>query len=136
MPVAGPEPQVSTQNIEETRRQIQRLFEEVARLSELDLAPADYFGEFLKRVLTALAAPAGAVWLRTPQGNLQLQYQINLQQVGLDRDEDGRESHNELLRQALQKGQPALLAPHSSVGQPEGGKGPTAGNPTDFVILL
>src|SRR5690242_16497349 len=38
----GPEQQVSAQNIEETRRQIQRLFEEVARLSELDLLPADY----------------------------------------------------------------------------------------------
>ena len=61
MPVATPESQVTTQNIEETRRQIQRLFEEVARLSELDLLPADYFGEFLKRVLSALAAPAGAV---------------------------------------------------------------------------
>src|SRR5438270_13696572 len=127
MPVAGPEPQVSTQNIEETRRQIQRLFEEVARLSELDLAPADYFGEFLQRVLTALAAPAGAVWLRTPQGNLQLQYQINMREVQFDGQQGGRESHDELLRQAASKGQPALLAPNSSLGQPEGGKGPAAG---------
>ena len=49
--------------------QINRLFEEVARLSEMDLPPSDYYGEFLKRVLMALAAPAGAVWGRTAQGN-------------------------------------------------------------------
>jgi hypothetical protein len=122
--------------LEQARRQINRLAEEIARLSEMDLAPADYYGEFLQRVLTALAAPAGAIWLRTQQGNLQLQYQINMRQVGLDKDQAGRESHDELLRQAMMKGQPGLLAPHSGLGQPEGGKGPAAGNPTDFVVLL
>src|SRR5262249_47910123 len=129
----GPEP---NDLLEQARRQINRLAEEIARLSEMELAPADYYGEFLQRVLTALAAPAGSVWLRTPQGNLQLQYQINMREVQFDAQQGGRESHDELLRQAAQKGQPGLLAPNSSLGQPEGGKGPAAGNPTRFVILL
>jgi hypothetical protein len=133
--VAGPEPQVSVQNIEETRRQIQRLFEEVARLSELDLAPADYFGEFLKRVLTALAAPAGAVWMRTPQGNLQLQYQVNLQNLGLNRSEEAQQAHQELLRLAFQQPRPLHLPPQSFAGQPEDGRVPP-GNPTDAILLL
>ncbi len=131
----GPEPN-DVNLLEQARRQINRLAEEIAKLSEMDLAPADYYGEFLQRVLTALAAPAGAIWLRTQQGNLQLQYQINMRQVGLDRDQEGRAGHDELLRQALQKGQPALLAPHSGLGQAEGSKGPAASNPTDFVTLL
>jgi len=66
----GPDPQVSLQLIEETRRKINRLFEEVARLSDQELAPTDYYGEVLKRVLDALQAPAGAVWVRTAQGNV------------------------------------------------------------------
>jgi hypothetical protein len=135
MPVANPESQVSPQNIEETRRQIQRLFEEVARLSELDLAPADYFGEFLKRVLTALAAPAGAVWMRTPQGNLQLQFQINLQNLGLHRSEEAQQAHQELLRLAFQQPRPLHLPPQSFAGQPEGGHA-APGNPTDCLLLL
>jgi hypothetical protein len=130
-----PEQQVSAQNIEETRRQIQRLFEEVARLSELDLAPADYFGEFLKRVLTALAAPAGAVWMRTPQGNLQLQYQVNLQNLGLNRSEEAQQAHQELLRLAFQQPRPLHLPPQSFAGQPEGGR-VAPGNPTDCLLLL
>jgi hypothetical protein len=122
-------------NIEETRRQIQRLFEEVARLSELDLLPADYFGEFLKRVLTALAAPAGAVWMRTPQGNLQLQFQVNLQNLGLNRTDETQQAHQELLRLAFQQPRALHLPPQSFAGQSEPGR-IAPGNPTDCLLLL
>ena len=116
-------------------RQIQRLFEEVARLSELDLLPADYFGEFLKRVLQALAAPAGAVWMRTPQGNLQLQYQVNLRTLGLDAARRRQQAHQELLRLAFQQPRPLHLPPQSFAGQPENGQA-APGNPTDCLLLL
>jgi hypothetical protein len=121
--------------IEETREQINHLVEEVARLSEKDLPAATFYAEFLKGVLTALAAAAGAVWVRTPQGNLQLQYQINMHQAGLERDEAGRQSHDELLREVIQQGRPRHAAPHSGAGTGPDGK-PAAGNPTDYAILL
>ena len=70
---AGPDPHVDPNQLEQARRQISRLAEEIAHLSEMDMAPAEYYGEFLQRLLQAIAAPAGAVWIRTPQGNLQLQ---------------------------------------------------------------
>jgi hypothetical protein len=38
----------------------------------------------LQRVYFAVQGFAAAVWLRTPQGNLQLQTQINVREVGLD----------------------------------------------------
>jgi len=126
---------VDQSQVEQARRQINRLAEEIAQLSEAELSPPEYYGEFLQRLLTALAAPAGAVWLRTPQGNLQLQYQINMRQVGLDRGESTRLMHDELLRQAAMKAQPGLFPPHSSLGEPEG-NAVAPGNPTDHVILL
>jgi hypothetical protein len=122
------------QLLEETRRQINRLFEEVARLSESDVPPSEFYGEFLKKVLQGLAAPAGAVWVRTPQGHLQLQHQINLREVGLEH-ESNRQSHDELLRQAFQQARPMDVAPHSFAA-PSQGSGVAAGNPTDFHILL
>lgn len=131
----GPNPQIDINLIEQTRRQINRLVEEVAKLSEQDLAPAEYYGEFLQRVLSAVAAPAGAVWVRTSQGHLQLQYQVNMRQVGLDQSEEARQTHGELLRQAAQMARPALVPPRSGTGQAEEGK-PAPGNPTDYVILL
>ncbi len=133
---AGPDPQVDQSQIEQARRQITRLAEEIAHLSEMELAPAEYYGEFLQRLLQALAAPAGAVWLRTPQGNLQLQYQINMRQVGLDRSDNGRQMHDELLRQAAMKGQPLHVPPQSGAGNGEAGKPAAAGNPTDHAILI
>jgi hypothetical protein len=127
-------PQVSAHQIEETRKQINRLFDEIGQLSEMDLQPGDYFGEFLKRVLQGLAAPAGAVWVRTPQGHLQLQHQINLRQIGLDQ-EGVRQSHDELLRQAFQHARPLHLPPHSSSGPASTGAA-APGNATDLDVLL
>lgn len=133
--MSAQDPPVDVGQIEQARRQINRLAEEIAQLSEAELSPPEYYGEYLQRLLTALAAPAGAVWLRTPQGNLQLQYQINMRQVGLDRAENSRQMHDELLRQAAMKAQPGLFPPHSGAGTNEAGAAP-AGNPTDYVVLL
>lgn len=130
-----PDPQVDPRTIEQTRQHINRLREEVARLSESDIQPAQYYGEFLMRVLSALAAPAGAVWARTPHGNLQLAYQIQMQQVGLDQAESSRQAHDELLRQAVQEGRPMYLPPHSSAPKNDG-PGSEAGNPTNYLLLL
>ena len=131
----GPDPQIDLSQIEQARRQINRLAEEIAQLSEMELSPPEYYGEFLQRLMTAIAAPAGAVWVKTPQGNLQIQYQINMRQVGLDKAENTRSQHDELLRQVTTKAQPGIVPPNSSTGQSEDGK-VVAGNPTDYVILF
>jgi hypothetical protein len=116
-------------------RQIDQAFEEVAKLSGSAVPPSDFFQAFLAKVLAGIGAPAGAVWLRTPQGFLQLQCQANIDQVGLDNQPNGRQSHNELLRQAFQSVRPMLLEPMSSTGVMEG-QGLPAGNPTNMVTLL
>jgi len=126
----GPEQQSSTNLIEQARQRVNRLVEEIANLSEQQLSPAEYYGEFLQRILTALNAPAGAVWVLTPQGNLQVQYQIKMREVGLDRTQNSRQMHDELLRQAHMRAAPCFFPPQSSSGE----KGP--GNPTDHFILL
>jgi hypothetical protein len=115
---------------EQARQRVNRLAEEIANLSEQDLSPAEYYGEFLQRILAILEAPAGAVWVRNPQGHLLVQYQINMRQVGLDRTEGSRAMHDELIRQSATKAAPGIFPPQSGSGD----KGP--GNPTDLFILL
>jgi hypothetical protein len=132
---AGPDPQVDRNLIEQTRKQVNRLFEEVGRLTELDIKPAEFYAEFLGRVLTGLMAPAGAVWAITAQGNLQLQHQINLRQIGLDGGDKGRQAHDELLRQAMRTARPMMFPPHSGTGNPEGGAA-AAGNLSDYLLLV
>jgi hypothetical protein len=116
-------------------RQIKRLVEEIIGLSEQCPPPEDYYREFLKRVLLALEPAAGAVWIRNPQGNFLLQYQMNIQQVGLDASEESRRSHDELIRAAASKAERVIVPPHGSSGE-AGDDAPASGNPTDYVILI
>jgi len=129
-----PENPVDPRLLEQKRREINRLVEEVARLSESTLNPPEYFAEFLQRLLTAIAAPAGAVWGRTDQGHLQLLYQINYREVGLHEIEHAQPCHDELLRQTAQQGKPRLVPPQS--GGEINGDTPVAANLTPYVILL
>ena len=121
--------------IEQARRQVNQITEEIAALSESDMQPAQFYSEFLQRVYFAVQGFAAAVWIRTPQGNLQLQCQINLREVGLDQTPDGKPMHDELLRQSALQAKGGIIRPHFSHNfgpSPE----QVAGNPTDYVILL
>lgn len=123
------------QDLEQERRRIAQRLEEIAKLSESNVPPGAFYGELLKRLLESLAAPAGAIWGRTAQGNLQLQFQINIKEVGLDQNEDAQKMHAELLRQAVAQPRAFHLPPQSGSGAKEDGK-PQAGNPTNFVLLI
>src|SRR5579884_1028412 len=127
-----------SQQIESRRlaaqQQVDLLIKKLAQLADQDLAPADFYGPFLQNVLQTLAAPAGVVWERSAQGNLMLQYHVNLQLAGLE-DEERRRTHDDLLRRALTQGRPMHVLPHSRAGAGENGE-VGGGNPTDYLLLL
>lgn len=129
---AGPDPRT----IEQERRKLSQRLDEVARLAESGAPPNTFYGEMLQRLLESLAAVAGSVWVRTAQGNLQQQFQINLQQVGLDGSNDeARQAHAALLSVAFTNGQPMNLPPRSTMGPGEEGR-PAPGNPTPCLLLI
>lgn len=125
-------------------RQIEEAFEAASQLAGSNLAPADFYQQFLNRTLTAIEAPAGAVWLRTPQGFLQIACQINLEKVGLESKRGGRQCHNEVLRQVFTAAppRPMMLEPNGRFAPnqgppaaPEQGAVPAA-NLTDYFALF
>ena len=128
------------QLIEQTKQQIRSLVAEIARLSKTEVAPEEFYGEFLSRVVSALAAVGGAVWALNPEGQLALQYQINLQEAQLRQDETVQAQHARLLYKALGSSEGMLVPPHSGPGQSEAidqfeGETPAA-NPTAFLLVL
>jgi hypothetical protein len=125
---------VDTNQIEQAKRQLNMLEQEIARISEADITPAEYYAKFLELLLQALMAPAGAIWIRTPQGNLVLQCQASIREVGIDRTPEDRQMHDELLRQAALQNKPAIVPPSTS--RTLEGDGTVVGNPTAYVILL
>jgi len=121
------------QLIEQTKQQIRSLVSEIAKLSKEDVAPEEFYGQFLNRVVSALAAAGGAVWTVNDEGRLVLQYQINLQQTKLRENEEGQAQHSRLLYKVLAGGEGILVPPHSSTGEDED---QPIGNPTDFLLVL
>ncbi len=118
--------------------QIDAAFVEASRLAGSTLAPTDFYEKFLNKALEAIDAPAGAVWLRTPQGFLQVACQLNLEKVGLDAKRGGRQCHNEVLRQVFQAQplRPVMIEPQGQVsGLAEPGPVP-ARNLTDYFTLF
>lgn len=128
------EQEIDPQTVSDTRREIGKLVVEVEEIANQNIPPGEFFAEFLRRVNTALAARASAIWLKTPNGHLQLQYQINLQAVGLDQDDFVKQSHYEVLRRAMGQSKPMLIAPNSGPGIESEGINPP--NPMPFLLVL
>src|SRR5579871_4616811 len=87
--------------VEETRRQINALVEEIAGLARQNLAPGQFYEQFLNRLVSALAAIGGVVWTAGDNNQLALQYQMNLQQTGLLESQEKQQQHSRLLYKVL-----------------------------------
>ncbi|MHC4181289.1 MAG: hemolysin D, partial [Planctomycetota bacterium] len=118
--------------IEETKKQIRGLVQEIAQLAKKELSPQDFYGEFLSRVVSALAAIGGAVWTVEDQGRMALQHQINLQETKLRDSQEDQVQHGRLLQKVLTSGEGMLVPPRSGAGDDDA----EAANPTDFLLVL
>ncbi len=119
------EPVPSDENLKKVRERVMQLAREIEQMSGQDLAPPLFFQEFLVRVVTAIGARAGAVWLVDESNRLGLMAQVNLEQTGL-RERPGALAMNEkLIVDVLQTGEARTLT--------HGGE---AQLPTEHVLVL
>ena len=121
--------------IEETRRQINSLVEEIAGLARQNLAPGQFYEQFLNRLVSALAAIGGVVWTAGENNQLALQYQMNLQHTGLLESESKQQQHSRLLYKVLNNpdvvaGNGLIIPPHSGFGEEE------AANATGCLLVF
>ncbi len=126
-----PEETIDPGLLEQTKTQIRKLVAEIAELAESDIQPNDFYGEFLNRVVAAVAASGGALWLLDGRGGIKLQQQLEFRLTGLL---DGRvrtQPHDALLGCMMQASQATIIPPGAAV---EGV--PNAGNPTGYALIL
>ncbi len=118
--------------IDKTRIQIRNLVSEIAELAKSGCETAEFFEGFLIRTTSALASEGGAVWLdETGNGQLALQYHVNLDQTCLAKDSVSQLRHSLLLNRLRDSGEPSLVPANS--GAP-GDDQP--GNPTDKLLIV
>lgn len=118
--------------LEQTKQQIRALVNEIAQVSRSDVSPDVFQAEFLTRVVRALGAIGGAMWMTDGSGRLSLGYQVNLKEAKLHEDEEANKVHSYLLYNTLRGNETDLMVPPHS-----GGEGANdGGNPTDFLVIM
>jgi len=122
---------VNQQTIEETKQQIRLLVNEIATLTKSGMTAEEFFPEFLQRVITALAAVGGAVWLMDEDQRPRLKYQINVGQSLLEDDSSDAVQHNRLIQRVARSGQSLIVPPYSGTAD-----GEQEGNPTRYLLVL
>lgn len=122
---------VNQQTVEETKAQIRALVNEIAALAKSGATADEFYPELLSRVITALAAAGGAVWLLDEDRQLKLQYQINAEPSLLQDDSDDANRHQRLIRRVAGAGQSLLVPPYSGTTD-----GDAEGNPTRYLLVL
>jgi GAF domain-containing protein len=116
--------------IGENKHQIRTLVDEIVQLAEAGLTAQQFYRGFLPRVVTASAAHGGAIWTLDSHGQLQRQFQINLQTTQLRENDAAQLKHARTLQHVVTNGAPLLVPPDSCLDDPE------SGNPTDFLLVL
>ncbi len=129
------QPPIDPRLIEQTRQHIRQLVAEIHELAGSDIPPQQFYGEFLQRVVSAVAAVGGAIWIReAPQHPPRLHHQVNFLMSGLLDEAAGASGHTPLLLGAFQNAAARLVPPHSGAG---GGADKGAGaNSSDFALLI
>ena len=95
---------VNQQTVEETKAQIRGLVNEIASLAKSGSPAEEFYPELLTRIITALAAAGGAVWLLDEDRQLKLQYQINAEPSILADDTDDATRHRRSDQSSGQRG--------------------------------
>jgi len=106
--------------VEQAKQQIRLRVREIVELAKSGVPPADFYDALLTRLVAALAAVGGAVWIIEEDG-LDLVCQINFHKIGLHLGGDKFAQHARLLQRVLFGGGDAMLIePHWWIGDTSG----------------
>ena len=121
------------QAIEEARQQIRALVDEIETLSRNNLAEADFFRGLLDRVIEAMGAVAGLVWLIGEQGRVEPVCHAGMQATGLTDEKESQEAHGRLVQTLIGNPTGLLVPPRAGLAGPDGK--PAADNPSDLLVV-
>ncbi len=119
------EPVPTDENLRKVRERVMQLAREIEQMSGQNIPPQVFFQEFLTRVVTAVGARAGAVWMIEDSGRLGIAAQVNLDQTGLRERPGAIQLNEKLLVDVLQTGEARTI-----------NHGGEARLPTEHILVL
>jgi multidrug efflux pump subunit AcrA (membrane-fusion protein) len=115
--------------VAEMKHEIRTLVQEIAQLAATCRESDEFYAAFLPRVVSAMGADGGAVWVVGEAGQLALAYHSNVPQTHIQSNEH-RSQHVALLQQVIAARQAVVVPPRSGAG------GGEAGNPSEQLLVL
>ena len=107
--------------------QVEALLDEISQASRSDVSPVEFNSLLLDRLMRATAAVGGAIWTQVG-GKWVLEYQINLDRLEIQSDQDDHRRHVGLLASIAAAKDVQLIPPQAGDD--------VAGNPTQFLLIL
>ncbi|MDA0920434.1 MAG: HlyD family efflux transporter periplasmic adaptor subunit [Planctomycetota bacterium] len=102
---------MSNSSVQEVRDKIIQLAREIEEHSRSKMPPREFFNEFLKRVVGAVGARAGVVWLRNDANRLELLHEIGLANTGFHENPNAMSANQQFLTEVLSNGQACTYHP-------------------------
>lgn len=117
----------STAELNRARERVLALARQIEDLSHPDTDENTYFPEFLKRLLSAVGAPAGVVWLKGANGSVNPRTEQGLAMTGYRENPQADQVNAGLLTEVFQTGQSSMYG---------GGERADKPTPTNHLYVL
>jgi multidrug efflux pump subunit AcrA (membrane-fusion protein) len=103
-----------TTTVEKVRERVLLLAREIESLSRSEAPPEEFFPQFLDRLVRALGADAGVIWMLEEGQRLGLKAEIGLDATGFRENPNAAQQNHSLLVDAMATGQAAVYVPGES----------------------
>ena len=121
--------------IERARSQIRALVAEIEQLARNDLAEAEFFRGLLERVLVAMEAVAGLVWIVGEGGRVEPVCHAGVEHTGIAATPETQAAHGALVQALVQSPTGLLVPPHSELGAGGAAGGTVAANDSALLVI-
>lgn len=102
---------MSNSSVQEVRDRIIQLAREIEEFSRTNVPPKSFFTEFLKRVVGAVGARAGVVWLRSDANRLEQFCEVGLANTTFSENPNALTINHKLLTEVMSNGQACTYHP-------------------------
>ena len=110
-----------------------RLSVKLKKLSKTDTEEAEFFLGLLERVIAAMGAAAGLVWLTGKEGRVEPVAHLKMQDTGLSDNEDVQSAHSGMVHALMSSPSGLLIPPQAALTSPDGK--PSGANPSNLLVI-
>jgi len=124
---------VDEREIEEARRQILAIVDQIRALAQSDAGEAEFFTAVLAKAIEAMGAVAGIVWLVREQGRVESVGGQGIEHTGIAASQDAQAAHGKLVSALLGNPTGLVVPPRAGLTNADGS--PAGENPTDLLVI-